>query len=127
ILTLLAARGVANAAQNALNSVWEVPILRRPGFPWDLLRSLGLILIIGPGVIVTVVLSSLAGGTGHVLSGAGAYIAATAVSLILNVGLFWLGFRLATASEIATRDLLLSAVVAAVAWQILQSLGGYFV
>jgi membrane protein len=127
ILTLLAARGVASAAQNALNSVWEVPILRRPGFPWDLLRSLGLILIIGPGVIVTVVLSSLAGGTGHVLSGAGAYVAATAVSLILNIGLFWLGFRLATASEIATRDLLLSAIVAAVAWQVLQSLGGYFI
>ncbi len=127
ILTVLAARGVASAAQNAMNSVWEVPILRRPGFPWDLLRSLGLILIIGPGVIVTVVLSSLAGGTGHVISGAGAYIAATAVSLALNVGLFWLGLRMATASEVRTRDLLLSAVLAAVAWQVLQSVGGYFV
>jgi YihY family inner membrane protein len=127
LLTVLAARGVASAAQNALNSVWEVPILRRPGFPWDLLRSLGLILIIGPGVIVTVVLSSLAGGTGHVISGAGAYVAATAVSLVLNVGLFWLGLRMATASEIRTRDLLLSAVLAAVAWQVLQSVGGYFV
>ncbi|HEU5419676.1 MAG TPA: YihY/virulence factor BrkB family protein, partial [Streptosporangiaceae bacterium] len=125
--TLLAARGVASAAQNALNSVWEVPMLRRPGFPWDLLRSLGLILIIGPGVIVTIVLSSLAGGTGHVISGAGAYIAATAVSLLLNVGLFWLAFRLATASEVSTRDLRLSAILAAIAWQALQSLGGYFV
>lgn len=127
ILTLLAARGVANAAQNALNSVWEVPMLRRPGFPWNLLRSLGLILIIGPGVIVTIALSSLAGGTGHVISGAGAYIAATAVSLLLNVGLFWLAFRLATASEVRTGDLGLSAILAAIAWQALQSLGGYFV
>ncbi|HEY1644345.1 MAG TPA: YihY/virulence factor BrkB family protein [Streptosporangiaceae bacterium] len=127
ILTVLAARGVASAAQNAMNSVWEVPILRRPSFPWDLLRSLGLILIIGPGVIVTVVLSSLAGGTGHVISGAGAYIAATAVSLVLNVGLFWLGLRMATASEVRTRELMLCAVLAAIAWQLLQSLGGYFI
>jgi uncharacterized BrkB/YihY/UPF0761 family membrane protein len=62
-----------------------------------------------------------------VLTGAGAYIAATAVSLLLNVGLFWLAFRMATASEIRTRDLLLSAILAAVAWQALQLLGGYFI
>jgi membrane protein len=125
--TLLAARGVASAAQNALNAVWEVPLLRRPGFPWSMLRSLGLILIIGPGVILTIVLSSLAGGTGHVISGAGAYIAATAVSLLLNIGLFWLAFRIATASEVRTRDMRLSAILAAIAWQALQSAGGYFI
>jgi membrane protein len=127
ILTFLAARGVASAAQNALNAVWEVPIVARPGFPWALLRSIGLIAIIGPGIIVTIVLSSLAGGTGHVISGVAAHIAATAISLLLNVGLFWLGFRIATASEVATRDLRLSAILAAIAWQALQSLGGYFV
>ena len=33
ILTVLGTRGVANAIQNALNSVWEVPRERRPGFP----------------------------------------------------------------------------------------------
>lgn len=124
---LLGARGVASAAQNALNAVWEVPMLRRPGFPWELLRSLALILIIGPGVIVTSVLSSLAGGTGHVISGALAPVAAIAVSLVLNIGLFWLAFRIATASEVATRDLRLSAILAAICWQALQLLGGYFV
>src|SRR5262249_25527743 len=46
---------------------------------------------------------------------------------ILNIGLFWLGFRIATAAEIATRDLRLSAILAAVAWQILQLIGGVFV
>jgi membrane protein len=124
--TFLGARGVASAAQNALNAVWEVPLMDRPGFPWSLLRSIGLIGVIGPGILATIVLSSVAGGTGH-LGGAGERVAATAVSLALNVGLFWLGFRLATARDVATRDLRLSAILAAVAWQLLQLAGGYFV
>ncbi len=52
ILTVLGTRGVANAIQNALNSVWEVPRERRPGFPWSWLRSFGLILVVGVGEIV---------------------------------------------------------------------------
>ena len=126
ILTFLGARGIANAMQNAVNSVWEVPMARRPGFPWAILRSLGLILVIGPGIIATIVLSSVAGGTGHI-GGLGDRIAAVAVSLVLNIGLFWVGFRLATAKEVAFRDLRLSAILAAVAWQILQLVGGYFI
>jgi membrane protein len=126
ILTFFGARGVANAMQNAVNSVWEVPMARRPGFPWAILRSLGLIIVIGPGIIATIVLSSVAGGTGH-LGGPFERIAAIAVSLLLNIGLFWVGFRLATAKEIAFRDLRLSAILAAVAWQILQLVGGYFI
>ena len=126
VLTFFGARGVANAMQNALNSVWEVPMARRPGFPWAILRSLGLIVVIGPGIIATIVLSSVAGGTGHI-GGAFARVAAIAVSLVLNIGLFWVGFRLATAKEVAFRDLRLSAILAAVAWQILQLVGGYFI
>jgi membrane protein len=126
ILTLFGARGVASAMQNALNSVWEVPMVRRPGFLWANLRSLGIIAVIGPGVLATIVLSSIAGGTGH-LGGVYARITAAVVALILNVGLFWLGFRFATASEVPMRDLRLSAILAAVAWQILQLVGGYFI
>ena len=33
VVAFLGARGVASAAQNALNTVWGVPIFRRPGFP----------------------------------------------------------------------------------------------
>jgi membrane protein len=126
VLTLYGARGIATAMQNAMNSVWAVPRYRRPSFPWSLLRSLGLILVVGPGEIITITLSSVAGGSGH-LGGIGSRIAAIAIALVLNVGLFWLGFRIATAAEIPTRDLRLSAILAAVVWQILQVIGGYFV
>ena len=127
VLTFLGALGIAAAMQNALNAVWEVPFSRRPGFPRSLLRSIGLILVVGIGQIVTGTLSGIAGGTGHVISGAGLHVATVVVSLLFNVGVFWAGFRLATASEVATRDLRLGAFIAATAWQVLQLAGGYLV
>jgi membrane protein len=123
LLTLYGARGIATAMQNAMNTVWGVPKFRRPRSSQALLRSLGLIALLGPGEIITIALSSIAGGIGHV-GGALPKIAAAVVSLLLNFALFWVGFRIATAKEIATRDMRQSAVLAAVAWQILQVIGG---
>jgi membrane protein len=126
VLTFLGARGVAGAAQNALNTVWGVPLVRRPGFPWAALQQIALILVVGIGMIVTTLLSGLAG---HVspLHGVGVQIATVLVSLILNAGVFWLGFRLATAKEIGMRQMLPSAIAAAVIWQVLQLLGTWFI
>lgn len=125
--TFLGARSVANAMQNALNTAWEIPYDRRPGFPWSWLRSFGMIVVIGLGLIGTTVLSTMAGGAGHLLSGFGAKVAALAVSLVLSVGLFWVAFRLGTVSEIGWRQHRLGAVVAGVIWQALQSVSGYFI
>lgn len=127
ILAFLGARGVTNAAQSALNTVWAVPYARRPGFPWNLLRSIALIVTVGLGVIITSLLSGLAYGVAHDLGGAAGTAGAIAVSLLLNIGLFCLGFRLATAREITMGELFPGALLAAVAWQVLQSLGGYFI
>jgi membrane protein len=127
VLTFLGARGVANAMQNALNSVWEVPKASRPGFPWSWLRSFGLIFVVGGGAIATSVLSGAIGGAGHALPGLAVKIAATAVSLAINIGLFWLGFRLAVAKIVTWKDLRLGAIIAGCAWQILQLLSGYFI
>jgi membrane protein len=125
IFAFAGALGFAAAAQNALNSAWEVPFSRRPSFPWSLLRSIGLTLVVGIGQIVTVTLSGIAGGTGHVISGAASHIAAVAVALVLNIAVFWVGFRLATAREIPACDLRLGALIAGTAWQVLQLAGGY--
>jgi len=126
--TFIGARGVATAMQNALNTVWEIPFARRPGFPWSWLRSFGLIVVIGLGLIGTTVLSTLAsGGADRVIPGVGGKVVALLVSLVLNVGVFWLAFRLGTAPEIGWRQLRLGAIIAAVIWQILQYVGGYFI
>jgi uncharacterized BrkB/YihY/UPF0761 family membrane protein len=114
---------VACAIQNALNTVWAVPFSRRPGFPWNQLRSIGLILGVGLGELITSVLSGLAAGSGQAL----AQVGAVAISLFLNIGLFWLAFRLATASEITTRELFPGALLAATVWQVLQLTGTYII
>lgn len=126
LLTFLGARGVANAAQNAMNTVWEVPIAQRPGFPWNLLRSIGFIIVVGLGLIITSTLSGLA-SSASVLPGPAAAIGAILVSSGLNIGVFWLAFRLATASEIGTRELFPGALLSALTWQVLQYLGTYIV
>jgi membrane protein len=127
VLLVLGARGVANAMQNALCAVWGFPRESRPGFPMSQVWSLALLLTVAIGFIVTTFLSGVAGGAGHLLTGVGATIGAVLVSLVLNVGVFWLGFRLATAAMVRWRDLLVGALIAAVIWQILQVAGGYVV
>jgi uncharacterized BrkB/YihY/UPF0761 family membrane protein len=127
VLLLLGARGVANAMQNALCEVWGIPRKSRPGFPMSQVWSFALLLTVAIGFIVTTFLSGLAGGAGHLLTGVGATVGAVLVSLVLNVGVFWLGFRLATARLVRWRDLLVGALIAGVIWQVLQVAGGYVV
>jgi membrane protein len=127
VLLLLGARGVAGAMQNALCTVWGIPRKDRPGFPMSQVWAIVLMLSVGIGFVATTFLSGLAGGTGHLLSGAGAHIGAIVVSLILNVGMFWLGFRLATMFKVPWRQLRTGAIIAAVSWQALQLAGGYVV
>jgi membrane protein len=125
--TLIGARGVARAMQNALNSAWEVPVTRRPRFPWSLLRSLALVTVIGLGLITTSALSGLASGAGQVLTGIGSAVLALGVSLGLNIGTFWVALRLDTVTDIGWRRLLPGAVLGGFAWQVMQAVGGYLV
>lgn len=117
--------GVTKAAQTALNEVWEVPKMARPNFLKALLRSLLLLVVVGGGILSTTMLTGIGSGSGAL--GAGLRVAAIAGSLVVNVGLFALAFRVLTARDVAWRDLFPGAVVAAIAWQVLQALGGYYV
>lgn len=121
------ARGVASAMQNAMCELWGIPRDDRPGFPWVFGYNIALILTVGIGFIVTTFLSGLVGGAGHYLTGVSAYFGAIAVSLVLNVAMFWVAFWLAAARKVDWRDLRVGAGVAAVVWQILQLAGGYVV
>jgi len=69
----------------------------------------------------------VAGGIGHVINGTVVHVATVLISLVLNVGVFWLSFRIATARLVRWRDLRIGAAIAAVCWQILQVVGGYVV
>ena len=127
VVLLLGARGVARTMQNAMFVVWDIAEERRPKFLMSQLLGLALVLTIGIGFIVTTFLSGVAGGLGHVINGTVAQVGTVLVSLVLNVGVFWLGFRLATAFQVRWRDVRTGAVIAAVCWQVLQLAGGLVV
>jgi len=128
IFLLLGALGVARAMQNAICAIWGIPRNERPKFPWSYLWNLALILAVGTGFIVTSSLSGLAGGVGRgTFIGFGAHVAAIAISLVLNVGMFWVSFWLAAVHRVRWRDLRIGAVIAGAVWTLLQLAGGYVV
>ncbi|MCW2930818.1 MAG: ribonuclease [Actinomycetia bacterium] len=124
---VLGTRGIAFAMQNALCQIWEISRPDRPNFFKRSLYGLALVVAIGSGLVVTSFLSSIAGGAGHLLTSFGAYVGAVAISLTLNVGVFWLAFRLATMRMVPWRNLRFGAMLAALVWQVLQVTGGYAV
>ena len=121
--------GVVQAAQNAFNKVWAVPRNARPNPIKARLRSLLMLLVLGLGVIVSTALSGLitvAGWIGDSEVSAGLRVAALVASVALNVALLVFAFRLLTGESVRKRDVLPGAVGAAVAWQLLQSIGTYY-
>jgi membrane protein len=125
---ILGGRGLANAVQHTLNTLWAVPKVDRPGFPFNYLRTFGLLGLLGLGVALTAAAATVA-GAGRVigLSGTGVHVLGIAVSTAIDIGLFLAAFRLATARTVSTRSLLLGAVLSAIAWQILLILAGVIV
>jgi YihY family inner membrane protein len=122
--------GAANAAQTAFNSVYEVPMVRRPNIIGRTLRSLALLLVVVLAVVVSTVLNGIStGGSSYGLDvlGPGLRVLAAVLALLANVGIFALAFRVLTVKDVTFKEVLPGAVFAAVCWQVLQLVGGYYV
>jgi membrane protein len=122
-LTLWSGLGVIKAAQTAMNTVWNVPFEHRPNFLKSTLRALIML-----GVLGVLTLASAASGT----IGGGStrwwlVILGLAISLVMNLFLFLLAFRVLTSENLTWSDVLPGAAVGSVAWTTLQALGGYYV
>ena len=124
VTSLLAGLGITQAAQNAFDRVWAVPFKDRPDFVRSRLRGLLLLVSLGLLFIVATLASGLVTGG---LGGPLAKVAGIALSLLLNLALFMAAFRLMTSRSVATGCLWVGVIVAAVAWTILQVLGGIYI
>ncbi|MGZ4327348.1 MAG: YihY/virulence factor BrkB family protein [Solirubrobacteraceae bacterium] len=116
--------GVTQAAQRAFDHVWAVPRKQRPDFLHSRLRGIALLIVLGTLFLVATVASGLVTGGLH---GPLLKVAGIALALLLNLALFFFAFRLMTSDEVATKCLLIGVVVAAVAWEVLQIVGGYYI
>jgi len=122
---LWAGMGVTNAAQEAMNAIWDVPLSARPNFLKTRMRGLGLLLLLGTFALASTFLSGLGSTSGSfsmVLR-----IAGIAGSLLLNLVLYAVAFQLLTVRHLPVREILPGAILGAVLWTLLQTVGGYYV
>jgi membrane protein len=122
LTALWAGLGVVQAGQNAMNQVWGVPRKDRPNFLISRLRSLLMLVVLGAMVLASTLLTGVATARGSPIR-----TLETAGSLVLNLGVFLLTYRVLTRLNLRWRDVLPGAVVAAVLWTLLQALGGLYV
>jgi membrane protein len=119
---------VVISTQAAFNSVWEIPYIQRSGFGVQLKRAVVALGTIGVGLIVSTVISSyLTGAATETHLGALGRLAGYLIAVALDVGLFLVAFRLLTDREVATRDVLPGALLAGLAFWLLQQLSSLII
>lgn len=116
---------VIDAAQNALNDVWDVPILGRPKFAKRRAKSFLLLGVIGLSLV-----ASLAAGTLGAylpdLPGIGA-VGIYVVTVGFNVGVFLLAFKLLSELDHTWGELLPGSIFAAIGWFVIQVPGAVYI
>jgi YihY family inner membrane protein len=116
--------GVVSAAQNAMNSIWDVPKVERPNIVKRTLRGV-LMLVVAGGFLV---LSGFLSGIGQGGAGVSALQALAILgSVVVNFLLFASAFRILTAADVSWRDVAPGALLAAIAWTTLLLVGQWFV
>jgi len=116
---------VVSAAQQAMDDVWDVPRVERPGLPVRLLRAVMLLGVFG----VSIVLSTFLAGTGTETGWSGGVLKVLSLlgTTLVSTAVFAFAYRVLTVAKVGWRDVLPGAVAAAVAWTILLMVGGWVV
>lgn len=122
--TLYGSLGVGFAAQNAMNTVWNIPFVHWPSIVTRYARTLAVIGLLGLGSVGSTVLAVFAAAVAH---GQTATVLAVIGSVAVNLGLFLLAFMVLTAEPLRLREVALGATIATVFWEILQLIGTWFV
>ena len=118
-----AGMGAVDAAQNAMNSVWDVPIREKPNFVKRRLRSLVMLFVLGGAMLATAVLST---ATSSIDALAGPLrMGMPLLVMAVNVGVFMIAFRVLTERHLSWSTVFPGAVVGGVGASILQVVGGF--
>jgi YihY family inner membrane protein len=117
--------GVTQATQYAMAQIWNVEGKDRPGFWIRLARGLMFIGLLGIDLALAAVVTQLGAFAGN--HAPWFRVANLAISTTLNAAVFVAAFRLLTPKQIALRDLIPGAVLAGIAWTVLQVGGAYLV
>jgi membrane protein len=125
LTTLWAGLGVTQAAQNAMNVIWDIPKKDRPNFLYSRLRGLLMLAVLGTITVASIFLAALGTTSGRL--GLVLRVLGLAGSLLLNLGLYLLAYRILTRRNLTWGEVFPGASAAAVLWTALQALGGFYV
>jgi YihY family inner membrane protein len=118
-------RGVAQAALSAMASIWNVPLVARPGTVPRTLKSLVLLVVLVVGAAVSGLPSLLSSSLPF--SKTAAESISYLVSALVDIFVYWIGFMVVSPLKISFSKLLPGAIFGGMVWSVLQNLGGYLV
>jgi membrane protein len=124
-VALWAGTGVCLALEHALDRIWGVTGKRRAGFVWARLRAVAWLGVLGGVTLAGVLAGGLSTSTASY--GTGVRAAGIVVSLLVSFTVFVTAFRVLTSASPSWREVLPGAIAAAVAWELLLTIGGYYV
>lgn len=116
--------GLAQAGIFAMEQVWNIPGANRPNYLTRLGRSVAFLGVLAVGVLAGALLAGFGTFGGHAIW---VRVAGVAASLAVNVGQFWLAFRVLTPKSVAHRELVPGALFGGAAWTVVQAAAGYLV
>jgi YihY family inner membrane protein len=122
--TIYGSLGIGFAAQNAMNTVWNIPYVHWPPVWTRYARTFGVIGLLGLASVSSTALTAFATAVAH---GETAPALAVTASFLMNLGLFLLGFKVLTAEPLRVREVAIGAITATVFWEALQLIGTWFV
>jgi YihY family inner membrane protein len=124
LLLLYGAMGLALATQSAMNSVWNIPYVRRPTIVMRYLRGVGILVLLALSTIGSTVLTGFATLVSH---GRASTVLLLVGSLAVNFALILAAFLVMTAEKFTWRDVVLGSALATVFWQVLQLIGSWYI
>lgn len=122
LFTLYGTRGLADVFQAAIQKIWGFKRQAKPGFPYGMIRSVGIVVIGGLGFLLASISAGYAASAG---SGWAFRTLSVAINLFI---LYWLFIFLLNASlprHLPTKGTRLGAACAAAGLVTLQAVGGY--
>jgi membrane protein len=116
---------VVAAAQHAMDEVWDVPRIERPGLVGRLTRAFLLLFVFGASIVLSTFLAGTGGETGW--NAALLKTISLGGTVLVSVAVFAFAYRVLTVARVSWREVLPGAVVAAIAWTILLMVGSWLV
>jgi membrane protein len=124
VAAVWAGMGAVLAAGYAIDQMWGLPRARRPSFVRARLRALLVLAVLGGGLLATTALAGI--GTVGVHYGLEWKVASVVLSTLLDFALFWIAFQVLTTLHVPWSKIWKGALVAAIGYEVLQLVGGYY-